>query len=94
MWAAGFAPELAACARCGEADGLRGFSAAAGGAVCPACQAGAFELSQEARLFMIEALGRPLAEAPPAGAGSLARVERAICDTLEHHAHVRLRSAA
>ena len=36
--AAGFAPELASCARCGEADGLSGFSGAAGGVVCAACE--------------------------------------------------------
>ena len=59
--AAGFAPELASCARCGEADGLVGFSGAAGGVVCAACERGGFELSAEAHEFMVEALGRPLA---------------------------------
>ena len=37
---AGFAPELASCARCGEADHLVGFSGAAGGVVCASCEAG------------------------------------------------------
>ena len=64
--AAGFAPELASCARCGEADELAGFSGAAGGVVCAACERGGFELSPEAHAFMVEALGRPLAQAPPA----------------------------
>jgi DNA repair protein RecO (recombination protein O) len=92
--AAGFVPELASCVRCGEADGLVGFSGAAGGVVCGACEGGAFELSGEAHRFMVEALGAPLAAAPPAGKGALRQVERAISETLEHHAHVRLRAAA
>jgi DNA repair protein RecO (recombination protein O) len=92
--AAGFAPELASCARCGEADGLRGFSGAAGGVVCGACERDAFELSPEAHRFMVEAMGRPLAAAPSGSELALRQVERAIGATLEHHAHVRLRAAA
>jgi DNA repair protein RecO (recombination protein O) len=92
--AAGFAPELASCARCGEAEHLAGFSGAAGGVVCSSCEAGAFALSAEAHRFMVEAIARPLAEAPPAGEPELRQAERAIGETLEHHAHVQLRSAA
>jgi DNA repair protein RecO (recombination protein O) len=92
--AAGFAPELASCARCGEADHLVGFSGAAGGVVCAGCEAGSFALSEEAHSFMVEAIGRPLVEAPVAEQRSLAQVERAIAETLEHHAHVQLRPAA
>jgi DNA repair protein RecO (recombination protein O) len=92
--AAGFAPELTSCARCGEVDGLVGFSGAAGGMVCGACEAGGFDLSADAHRFMVEALGSPLAAAPAAEAGSLRQVDRAISETLEHHAHVRLRAAA
>lgn len=92
--AAGFAPELGSCARCGEGDGLVGFSGAAGGVVCSACEGGGFELSADAHRFMVEALGAPLAEVPAARDGALRQVERAISETLEHHAHVRLRAAA
>jgi DNA repair protein RecO (recombination protein O) len=92
--AAGFAPELASCARCGEGDGLAGFSGAAGGVVCAACEQGAFPLSGEAHRFLVEALGRPLVQAPGAGGRALRQAERAISDTLEHHAHVQLRAAA
>jgi DNA repair protein RecO (recombination protein O) len=92
--AAGFAPELGSCAGCGEVDGLVGFSGAAGGVVCGACEASAFELSADAHGFMVEALGIPLAAAPAAGERALHQVERAISETLEHHAHVRLRAAA
>jgi DNA repair protein RecO (recombination protein O) len=92
--AAGFAPELASCARCGEADELAGFSGDAGGVVCGACERDGFPLSGEAHGFMVEAIGRPLAQAPIAGDRALRQAERAITATLEHHAHVQLRAAA
>jgi DNA repair protein RecO (recombination protein O) len=92
--AAGFAPELASCARCGEVDELAGFSGAAGGVVCAACERGGFEFSPAAHAFMVEALGQPLAQAPPAADGALRQAERAITETLEHHAHIQLRAAA
>jgi DNA repair protein RecO (recombination protein O) len=92
--AAGFSPELAACTSCGEADHLTGFSGAAGGVVCAGCEAGSFPLSEEAHGFMVAAIGRPLAEAPSADERALRQVERAVGETLEHHAHVQLRAAA
>ncbi|HEX7058671.1 MAG TPA: DNA repair protein RecO [Solirubrobacterales bacterium] len=92
--AAGFSPELASCARCGEADHLVGFSGAAGGVVCASCEAGSFELFEEAHRFMVDAVAQPLAEAPRAEERALRQVERAVGETLEHHAHVRLRAAA
>ena len=84
----------AGCAVCGEREHLSGFSGAAGGVVCGACEGSAFPLGEEAHAFMVEALGRPLAEAP-ADAGELAlrQAERAILETVEHHAHLRLRPA-
>jgi DNA repair protein RecO (recombination protein O) len=91
---AGFAPELQACSRCGEADDLRAFSGPAGGVVCGACERDGFEMSAEAHRFMVDALGRPLAQAPVATNGALRMAERAITTTLEHHAHVQLRAAA
>ncbi len=42
LLAAGFAPELASCATCGDAEHVGGFSPSAGGVVCPGCEAGAF----------------------------------------------------
>ncbi len=68
---AGFAPELASCARCGEAEHLVGFSGAAGGVVCAGCEAGSFELSEEAHTFMVGGAGAPAergAAGRPAGA--------------------------
>ena len=40
------------------------------------------------------ALARPLAEAPQASETALAQADRAIAETLEYHAHVRLRRVA
>jgi DNA repair protein RecO (recombination protein O) len=39
----------------------------------------------------VEALGRPLADAPTGSERALRQVERAITETAEHHAHVHLR---
>jgi DNA repair protein RecO (recombination protein O) len=94
MLAAGLAPQLGACAGCGEREHLVGFSGAAGGVVCGACEAVSFPLDPDAYRFMTEALGRPLAEVPSAPEQALGQVERAISETLEHHAHVRLMPAA
>ncbi|HST55395.1 MAG TPA: DNA repair protein RecO [Solirubrobacteraceae bacterium] len=93
LLAAGLAPQLGACASCGEREHLVGFSGAAGGVVCGACEAGSFPLGAGAYEFMTAALGQPLAQAPEAVTAALGQVERAISDTLEHHAHVRLMPA-
>jgi DNA repair protein RecO (recombination protein O) len=94
LLASGFAPELASCASCGEAEHLAGFSPAAGGVVCGSCEAGSFPLGPEAHGFLVEALGRRLAEAPHASDLALGQADRAIAETLEYHAHVRLRRVA
>jgi DNA repair protein RecO (recombination protein O) len=91
LLAAGFAPHLASCASCGERDHLVGFSGAAGGVVCGACEASSFPLEQGAHDFLVGALGRSLAESPEAEPRALAQAERAILETLEHHANLRLR---
>jgi DNA repair protein RecO (recombination protein O) len=94
LLAAGFAPELAGCAACGEREHLGAFSAAAGGVVCPGCETGSFPLSEEAHKFLVKALAQPLAEFPAASDRALGQADRAIGETLEHHAHVRLRRVA
>ena len=91
--AAGLAPQLAACATCGGHEHLVGFSAAAGGVVCSACEAASFPLDEATHAFMAAAVGAPLAETPTASARTLRQAERAISEMLEHHAHLRLRSA-
>jgi DNA repair protein RecO (recombination protein O) len=91
LLAAGIVPQLGACAACGENDHLSGFSAAAGGVVCNSCEAAAFPIEHEAYGFLVRALGAPLAEVPSASERALRQAERAIGETAEHHAHVRLR---
>jgi DNA repair protein RecO (recombination protein O) len=73
---------------------VAGFSPSAGGVVCTGCEAGSFPLGAEAHAFLAAALARPLTEAPAAPERALAQADRAIAETLEHHAHVRLRRVA
>ena len=94
LLAAGFAPQLAACASCGEADELVGFSPAAGGVICAACEAGSFDLDADTHRFLTEALGRPLAETPGADSRVIALADRAISETAAHHGQVRLQAIA
>ena len=91
LLAAGIMPQLASCAGCGESQDLHGFSPAAGGVVCSSCEAAAFPLSEMAYQFLVEAVGKPLAQAPEASTLALRQAERAISETAEHHAHVHLR---
>jgi DNA repair protein RecO (recombination protein O) len=91
LLAAGIMPQLGSCTGCGESEHLRAFSAAAGGVVCSSCEGAAFPLGEESHGFLVGALGRPLAQAPDASELALAQAERAITETAEHHAHVRLR---
>lgn len=94
LLAAGFAPELASCATCGEAEHLGAFSPSAGGVVCAGCEAGSFPLGEDAHRFLVEAMGQPLSAAPQAPARALGQADRAIAETLEYHANVRLRRVA
>jgi DNA repair protein RecO (recombination protein O) len=91
LLAAGILPQLGSCAACGEMEDLEGFSAAAGGVVCSSCEAAAFPLAEESYRFLVGAVGQPLAQAPDASERALRQAERAITETAEHHAHVRLR---
>jgi DNA repair protein RecO (recombination protein O) len=91
LLAAGIVPQLGACAACGEQEHLRAFSAAAGGVVCASCEAAGFPLDEESYLFLVTALGNSLADAPDGSDRVLRQVERAITETAEHHAQVRLR---
>jgi len=103
--AAGLGPRLGECVACGRRAELSSFSGAAGGMVCSSCRTGArtgspatvggsFATGPQAHEFMVAALSRPLAEAPEAEPAALGQVERAISETLEHHAHVRLMPAS
>ena len=58
--------------------------------VCGACEAAPLPLGEDAHSFMVRALAQALTEAPGAAEQTLGQVERAISETLEHHAHLRL----
>jgi DNA repair protein RecO (recombination protein O) len=62
--------------------------------VCASCEGGGFPFSEEAHRFMVDALARPLSAAPQADRRVAAQADRAITETLDHHAHVHLRAAA
>ena len=94
LLAAGFAPELRSCASCGETEHLGAFSPSAGGVVCAGCEAGSFPLGHSAHGFLVGAMARPLSESPAAPEPALSQADRALAETLEHHAHVRLRRVA
>jgi DNA repair protein RecO (recombination protein O) len=94
LLAAGLAPQLGSCAACGEREHLVGFSGAAGGVVCGACEAASFPLGEPAYRFMTDAVGAPLGAVRNAPEAALGQVERAIAATLEHHANLRLMPAA
>jgi DNA repair protein RecO (recombination protein O) len=94
LLAAGFMPELGACASCGEREHLGAFSAGAGGVVCAGCEAGSFPLDEAAHVFLVQALSRPLSDAPVADDAALRQADRAITETLEHHAHIQLARVA
>jgi DNA repair protein RecO (recombination protein O) len=94
LLAAGFMPELAACASCGEREHLGAFSASAGGVVCAGCEAGSFPLDRAAHEFLVQALARPLSDAPAADDAALRQADRAITETLGHHAHINLARVA
>ena len=91
----GLLPLLTVCARCGAGPPLPAFSAAAGGAVCPGCGAGAEPVEPAALAALAALVGRPLAEAGAAvPSASAAGVERLIGLVLREHLGVQLRSAA
>lgn len=95
LLASGFAPELGSCAQCGATEDLVAFSPSAGGIVCRDCrEAGDFDFGAPAHEFLTGAISAPLAQAPDATPEAQRQADKAIAETLGHHAHVRIRSLA
>ncbi len=94
LLAAGFAPQLAACASCGEVEELVGFSPAAGGVICASCEAGSFELDGETHRFLTAALASSLAQTPSADRRVISLADRAVSETAAHHGQVRFKAIA
>jgi DNA repair protein RecO (recombination protein O) len=94
LWLSGYLPHLESCVECGAGNDLVGYLAAAGGAVCQACDPGSLALGPDSLLGIRALLRAPLADAYAARIG-----ERAARDTLaivtasyEFHGGFRLRT--
>lgn len=94
LWLAGYLPHLTSCVECGAADGIVGFSARAGGAVCGAHAAAALRLSTDGLAGAERLLSSPLARAYDAGLPERARRETLsiVTASYEEHGGFRLRT--
>jgi DNA repair protein RecO (recombination protein O) len=95
LWLSGYLPHLTSCANCGAQNvQLIGYSPAAGGAVCAACNTGSLALSP-AGIGGIEALlAQPLADAHAAGLPERAKRDAlaVITAAYEYFGNFRLRT--
>ena len=93
LWLSGYLPHVTACVECG-ADGLVGFSARAGGAVCRAHAAGSFGLSPEGSPESSSCSRLRSRMRPRAGLGDRARREAlaVVTSSYEEHGGFRLRT--
>ena len=97
LWLAGYLPHLDTCTGCDAPAPLVGFSAAAGGAVCDACEApGTLRITAGGLDAVRGLLERPLAGAGDAAiAGGAAKEAARVIQALhEFHGGFRLRTAA
>jgi DNA repair protein RecO (recombination protein O) len=95
LLASGFAPELGSCVHCGSTEDLVAFSPSGGGLTCRDCrEPGDFDFDGAAHEFLTGAIAAPLADAPGAEPSALRQADKAITETLAHHANVRIRSLA
>ena len=95
LWLSGYLPHLTSCANCGSEDApLIRYSAAAGGAVCAACRAGALALSPAGIAGIESLLARPLAEAADVGITDRAARDAlaVITSAYEYFGNFRLRT--
>ena len=96
LWVSGYLPHVTACVECGAGEGLVGFSARAGGAVCGLHARGSFALSPEGLSGVEQLLSTPLADAADAGLGERARREAlaVVGSCYEEHGGFRLRTVS
>ena len=94
LWLAGYLPHLTSCVECGAMDGLIGFSARAGGAVCTQHAANALRLSPEGFAGIEGLLSSPLADAHAMNLTDRARRDAlaVITSSYEEHGGFRLRT--
>jgi DNA repair protein RecO (recombination protein O) len=96
LWLSGYLPHITACASCGAETGLVGFSAAAGGGVCAACEANALPVASDGFAGIRSLLERPLSEAARAGVTERGRRDtlKVVESSYEYHGGFRLRTLA
>jgi DNA repair protein RecO (recombination protein O) len=94
LWLAGYLPHLGSCAECGSAPPFAGYSARAGGVVCPACAGHALPLSAAGLGGMDALLRRPLADAHTVELGDRAAREclAVVRASYEEHGGFRLKT--
>jgi DNA repair protein RecO (recombination protein O) len=96
LWLSGYLPHITGCASCGAETGLVGFSAAAGGGVCVACEAGALPIAPEGFGGLRSLLEHPLSDAPGLGVTERGRRDalKVVESSYEYHGGFRLRTLA
>ena len=96
LWLSGYLPHVTSCVECGATGELAGFSARAGGAVCPVHGAGALRLSPEGLAGIEKLLTTPLADAHGAGLSEPARADAlaVVTSSYEEHGGFRLRTVS
>jgi DNA repair protein RecO (recombination protein O) len=94
LWLSGYLPHLTSCVECGADDGLVGFSARAGGAVCRLHARGALSVSAGGLAGIEQLLSTPLAAARDARLDERARREAlaVVTSSYEEHGGFRLRT--
>jgi DNA repair protein RecO (recombination protein O) len=94
LWLAGYLPHLRSCAECGAENGLAGYSARAGGAVCRRCAGDALALSADGITGMLALLRSPLAASADAGLGDRASRDclAVVTSSYAYHGGFRLRT--
>jgi DNA repair protein RecO (recombination protein O) len=94
LWLAGYLPHLGSCAECGAPPPFAGYSARAGGVVCPGCAGHALPLSAAGLQAMDGLLRRPLAESHAGELGERAAREclAVIRASYEEHGGFRLKT--
>jgi DNA repair protein RecO (recombination protein O) len=94
LWLAGYLPHLTSCVECGLMDGLVGFSARAGGAVCTQHAANALRLAPEGFAGIEGLLSAPLADAHAIGLSDRAKRDAlaVITSSYEEHGGFRMRT--
>jgi DNA repair protein RecO len=96
LWLSGYLPHVTSCVECGETGELAGYSARAGGAVCPAHGVDALRLSPEGLAGIEKLLTAPLVDAHGAGLSERARRDAlaVVTSSYEEHGGFRLRTVS